>query len=256
VARIRSVRHEDRLTLVEHLDELRTRILICGAAFLTAFSVCFWQRGVLFDVLNKPLPNGIEPVTFGVTEPFMTTVTVCAYAGLVLALPVILYQLYAFVLPAFSAAERRVALPLMLMAPLLFAGGVAFGYFIVLERTIDFLLHFNESQFNIQVRAREYYSFVTFTLLAMGLIFQVPMAILAVTRVGLVTPAQLRQWRGYAYVLIAVVAALLPTIDPVSMLIEMVPLVILFELSIVLASLFGRSRARQPTASPSPERSG
>jgi sec-independent protein translocase protein TatC len=256
VARIRSVRHEDRLTLVEHLDELRTRILICGAAFLVAFSLCFWQRGELFDVLNKPLPDGIEPITFGVTEPFLTTVTVCAYAGLVVALPLILYQVYAFVLPAFSPTERRLALPLMLMAPLLFAGGVAFCYFVVLERAIDFLLHFNESEFNIQVRARDYYSFITFTLLAMGLMFQVPMAILAVTRVGIVTPAQLRRWRGYAYVLIAVIAALLPTIDPVTMLIEMVPLVILFELSIVLASVFGRPRERQATASPSPERSG
>jgi sec-independent protein translocase protein TatC len=256
VARIRSVRHEDRLTLVEHLDELRTRILICAAAFLAAFSLCFWQRGELFDILNKPLPDDIEPVTFGVTEPFLTTVTVCAYTGLMLALPLILYQIYAFVLPAFSPTERRVALPLMLMAPVLFAGGVAFGYFIVLERAIDFLLHFNDSEFNIQVRAREYYSFITFTLLAIGLMFQVPLGILAATRVGIVTPAQLRRWRGYAYVLIAVLAALLPTIDPVTMLIEMVPLVILFELSIVLASVFGRSRARRATASPSPERSG
>ena len=94
----------------------------------------------------------------------------------------ILYQLYAFVLPAFSPGERRVALPILLMVPGAVRGGVAFGYFIVLDRAVDFLLNFNDEQFNIQVRARDYYSFVAFMLLAMGLMFQVPMAILAVTR--------------------------------------------------------------------------
>jgi sec-independent protein translocase protein TatC len=141
-------------------------------------------------------------------------------------------------------------------ATALAAVGVVFGYFVVLPAATKFLLNFNDNQFNIQVRARDYYSFITFTLLAMGLMFQVPLGILAATRVGIVTPTQLRRWRGYAYVLIAVIAALLPTVDPVTMLIEMVPLVVLFELSIVLASVFGRPRSRQPTGTPSAERSG
>jgi sec-independent protein translocase protein TatC len=191
-----------------------------------------------------------------VTEPFMTTLTVSAYAALLVALPIILYQLYAFVLPAFSPTERRVALPLLLMVPVLFIGGVAFGYFLVLDPAVHFLLNFNDEQFNIEVRARDYYSFVTMTLLAMGIIFQIPMGILAVTRLGIATPTQLRQWRRYAYLGIAVVAALLPSIDPVSMLIEMVPLVILFELSIVMASLFGQPGGRSAASAPSPESSG
>jgi sec-independent protein translocase protein TatC len=214
--------------------------------------LCFWQDDQIFDVLNSPLPEGFKPITFGVTEPFLTTVTISAYGGLALALPVILYQVYAFVLPAFSPTERRVALPILLMVPILFAAGVAFGYFVILDRAVDFLLNFNENQFNIQVRARDYYSFVALMLLAMGLMFQVPLAILAVTRIGIVTPAQLRAWRRYAYFACVVVAALLPTVDPVSMIIETVPLIVLFELSIVLASLFGRSRQRAP-AEPSAE---
>jgi sec-independent protein translocase protein TatC len=253
VARIRPVSHEDRLTLIEHLDELRTRIIIAIAAFVVGFGLCAWQNHEILQILNKPLPDDIEPITFGVTEPFLTTITVSAYAGLLVSLPVILYQVYAFVLPAFSPQERRIALPLLLMVPVLFVGGVVFGYFIVLERAVDFLLHFNESQFNIQVRARDYYSFVTLTLMAMGLMFQVPMGILAVTRLGIVTPAQLRQWRGYAYVLIAVLAALLPTVDPVTMVLEMIPLVILFELSIVLASLLGGPEGERAPAEPSAE---
>ena len=253
MARIRPVSHEDRLTLIEHLDELRTRIIIAVAAFIVGFALCAWQNHEILEILNKPLPDDIEPITFGVTEPFLTTITVSAYAGLLVSLPVILYQLYAFVLPAFSPHERRIALPLLLMVPVLFVGGVVFGYFIVLERAVDFLLNFNESQFNIQVRARDYYSFVTLTLVAMGLMFQVPMGILAVTRLGIVTPRQLREWRGYAYVLIAVAAALLPTVDPVTMVLEMIPLVILFELSIVLASILGRPAGERPPAEASTE---
>ena len=253
MARIKSVSHEDRLTLVEHLDELRTRIIIAIAAFVVGFALCAWQNHEILDILNRPLPGDLRPITFGVTEPFLTTITVSAYAGLLLALPVILYQLYAFVLPAFSPQERRIALPLLLMVPLLFIGGVVFCYFVVLDRAVEFLLNFNDTQFNIQVRARDYYSFVTLTLVAMGLMFQVPMLILAVTRLGIVTPRQLRQWRGYAYVLIAVVAALLPTVDPVTMLLEMVPLVILFELSIVLASLLGRPGRERAAPEPSAE---
>jgi sec-independent protein translocase protein TatC len=252
MARIKPVSHEDRLTLIEHLDELRTRIVISVLAFAVGFGLCFWQDDQLFDVLNSPLPDGFKPITFGVTEPFLTTVTISAYGGLALALPVILYQLYAFVLPAFSPTERRVALPILLMVPVLFIAGVAFGYFVILDRAVDFLLNFNENQFNIQVRARDYYSFVALMLIAMGLMFQVPLAILAVTRIGLVTPAQLRAWRRYAYFACVVVAALLPTVDPVSMIIETVPLIVLFELSIVLASLFGRSREHAP-AEPSAE---
>ena len=253
MARIKPVSHEDRLTLVEHLDELRSRLIISVLAFLVGFGLCFWQDDQVFEILDKPLPAGFDPITLGVTEPFLTTVTIAAYAGLALALPVILYQLYAFVLPAFSPDERRVALPILLMVPVLFAGGLAFGYFIVLDRAVEFLLNFNDDQFTVQVRARDYYSFVAFTLLAMGLIFQVPMGILAATRIGVVTPQQLREWRRYAYFVIIVLAALLPTVDPVSLVLETIPLVILFELSIVLASLLGRSREKRARAEASAE---
>jgi sec-independent protein translocase protein TatC len=253
MARIKPVSHDDRLTLIEHLDELRTRIIISVLAFAVGFGLCFWQDDQIFDVLNSPLPEGFKPITFGVTEPFLTTVTISAYAGLALALPVILYQVYAFVLPAFSPRERRVALPLLLMVPVLFAAGIAFGYFIVLDRAVDFLLSFNQSQFNIQVRARDYYGFVAMMLLAMGLVFQVPLLILAITRLGIVTVRQLREWRRYAYFLCVVVAALLPTVDPVSMIIETVPLIVLFELSILLASLLGGPGRQRAPAEPSAE---
>jgi sec-independent protein translocase protein TatC len=240
MARLRPVDFEDRLTLVEHLDELRTRIVISISAFVVAFALCFWQNGRLLDIANAPLPGNKEPITFGVAEPFTTTVTISAYAALVIALPIVLYQAYAFVLPALTTRERRVVVPFLVMVPVLFVAGVVFGYFVVLPAATKFLLNFNDNQFNIQIRARDYYSFATLTMLAMGLGFQVPIGILAAVKLRITSVEKLRKNRRYAVLVIAVLAALLPTIDPVTMLLEMVPLLVLYELSIVLAKIFVR----------------
>src|SRR4051794_12793459 len=220
MARLGPVDCEDRLTLVEHLDELRTRIVISIAAFSVAFGLCFWQNSRLLDIANGPLPGNKTPITFGLAEPFTTTVTISAYAALVIALPVILYQAYAFVLPALTTREKRVIVPFLLGVPLLFVAGVVFGYFVVLPAATKFLLNFNDSQFNIQIRARDYYSFFTLTLGVMGLIFQMPIGILAITRLGIISPEQLGQNRRYAYLVLIIIAALLPGTDPVTMLIE------------------------------------
>src|SRR5947199_668334 len=237
--RIRPVAHEDRLSLVDHLDELRTRIILSLVAFGVALALCFWQNHLILRIVNDPL-NGRKPITLGVAEPFTTTFTLAAYAAILISLPVVLYQLYAFILPAFTPGERRVAMPLLLMVPFLFIGGVVFGYYVVLPAALKFLLHFNTDQFQVQIRARDYYSFVSMTLVACGLLFQIPVAILGLNRMGIVTPRQLRKNRRYAILVIAVVAMLLPGVDPVSMLIEMVPMIVLYELSILLAVAFGR----------------
>jgi sec-independent protein translocase protein TatC len=239
--RLKAVRHEDRLTLVEHLDELRSRLIVSIAVFGVALGLCFWQNNLLLDIANAPLPEDRDQLlTFGVAEPFTTTLMVSAYGALLLALPFVLYQIYAFVLPAFSDQERRVITPLLLVVPLLFVAGVVFAYFVVMPAATEFLLNFNDDQFNVEVRARDYYGFFVTTLLAVGLIFQVPVGILAMTRLGVVTPDQLAQNRRYALLVIAIVAAMLPGVDPVTMLIEMVPLILLYELSILLARVFGR----------------
>lgn len=250
--RVKPVSHEDRLTVVEHLDELRNRIVVCLAALAVAFGLCFWQSDLLLEIATDPLPSDHDRlITFGVTEPFSTTLTISAYAALILSLPVVLYQLYAYVLPAFSRTERRVVLPILLMAPLLFAAGVAFAYFVVLPPATEFLLGFNDEQFNVQVRARDYYGFFAMTMLAGGLVFQLPLALIALTRLGIVSVDQLRANRRYAYLGLAVLAAALPGVDPVSMLIEMLPLLALYELSILLARLFDRRSAAGGMAEPS-----
>lgn len=239
------------VSLVEHLDELRHRLLVCIAAFVTALALCFWQNGALLEIARAPLPAGHEKLlTLGVTEPFTTTMTVAAYGAVALTLPVLFYEAYAFIAPAFGVAGRRLARLLMLTAPLLFVAGATFAYFLVLPAAVGFLLNFNASQFNVQPRAREYYSFFGTTVLACGVVFQLPLAIVAVTRLGLITIEQLRANRRYAYLVIAIVAAALPGVDPISMILETLPLVALFELSLALARAFAPRGSAQPLSEP------
>jgi sec-independent protein translocase protein TatC len=250
--RVKTVSHEDRLTLVEHLDELRTRLIVCVVVLGVALALCFWQNHLLLEIASGPLPDDHKQlITFGVTEPFTTTITVAAYGAIILALPVLLYQLYAYVLPAFSPSERKTVLPILLLFPVLFLAGIAFAYFVVMPAAVSFLLNFNDAQFNIQVRAKDYYSFFALTMLAGGLVFQMPLAILALTTLGIVRVDQITKNRRYAYLGLAVLAAALPGVDPISMLLELVPLLVLFELSILLAKVFDRRRATGGVAEPS-----
>ncbi len=235
MARLRPIRHDAQLSVIDHLDELRSRLIASPVTFGAALALCFWQNHALLRIVDAPL-QGRRPVTFGVAEPFTATLTVAAYAAVALTLPILLYQLYAYLLPALRPHERRIAMPLLLLIPLLFIAGVAFGYFVVLPAALHFLLHFNQQQFNVQLRARDWYSFFGTTVLASGLVFQIPVAILAATSVGITTPAALRRKRRYAIAICAVIAAALPGVDPISMLVEMIPLVALYELSILIAS--------------------
>jgi sec-independent protein translocase protein TatC len=250
--RLRAAKFDEEMTLVEHLDELRNRIIASLAVLVIACGLCFWQNDLLLEIANKPLPGDRVPLTFGVTEPFMTTLKISIYAGILIALPILLYQGYAFLLPALKPTEKRVALPFLLMVPVLFIAGVVFSYFIVVPAATEFLLNFNEDNFNIQVRASEYYSFFILTLIALGLMFQVPMGVVAVTRLGIVTPQQLSQNRRYVYLGLAVLAMLLPGTDPVTMLIELAPLLALFELSLILSRLVG-TPAEPAASAPEPE---
>ncbi len=309
--KLRPIGHQDRLSIVDHLDELRSRLVICAIALAIAFAACFWQNHALLGLLNKPLENstpttakhagngrlaqaaaaqseqraGIveqqqaeeqlsrsrtvsagdrashalaarglarqaaalpktipkrEPITTGVGEPFTTTFSVALYFALLFALPVLLYQFYAFILPAFSPRERRAALPLMAMVPFLFIGGACFAYFLVLPPAIAFLQNFNDQSFDVLIQAKPYYTFEIFTLLALGLMFQLPVGLLAMQRVGIISRRTLTSnWR-YAIVLIAVIAAALPGVDPVTTMLEMVPLLLLYGLSIGLMMIAER----------------
>jgi sec-independent protein translocase protein TatC len=315
---IRTIGHEDRLSLVEHLEELRTRLIVSAAVLAVAFGVCLWQNHALLHLIGRPLeqekhgqiekgqspagqtwltqqavikvsrdtagiaallsaPDSHLPLavrrqlaaqlprlradtaklpstpppekltTLGIGEPFTTTLTVVFFFALIVSLPVILFELYGFVLPALQPSERRAVAPLLVAVPFLFAAGVLFGYFVVLPSALRFLVNFNSSEFNILVQANPYYQFAATVLLAMGLVFQVPVAILGATRAGLVTPKQLRRGRRYAIVACAAVAAFLPG-DAITLLLETIPLYLLYEASILVASFVARRDAARDGA--------
>ncbi len=168
MARPKAAQFEDELTLVEHLDELRSRLIYCGIAIGIALVVCFWQNHLLLGVANAPLPDGVEPITLSPSEPFMTTITISLYGAILLTLPIILHQAYQFLLPAIKPEARKTVGPMLYLVPILFIAGVLFSYFVVFPAAIKFLLNFNDDQFNIQLRAREYYSFFSLSLLSVG----------------------------------------------------------------------------------------
>jgi sec-independent protein translocase protein TatC len=233
----RRLQHGEEATLVEHLGELRTRLLISLAAiFLPAILLFVFVRQDLMDVLVEPLPEDKSLVTLGVTEPFFTSLKVCFFAGLAIALPIVLYQLWAFLAPALEEHMQRTVALASLIGAALFAGGVAFAYFVVLPKALTFLTTFNEELFDVQIRASYYFSFVLVALLGMGLVFEMPIFVLTLVRLRIVTAAQLRRnWR-MGVVLVFLVAILLPTVDPVSLAFEVVPLLALYFLSVWLAT--------------------
>ena len=211
--------------------------LSASATLAVAFGLCFWQNHLLLEIANRSLPNTREPITFSVSEPFMTTVTIAATRHPDL-LPVILYQAYAFILPALTDRERKVILPFLFMVPVLFIAGVVFAYFVVFPAAVNFLLNFNTDEFNIQVRARDYYGFSRSPWARSGCSSRSRSGCWRSPASGS-SPRAARRNRRYAILVIAVVAMLLPGTDPVTMLISMVPLILLFE-GVIFARIFGR----------------
>jgi sec-independent protein translocase protein TatC len=236
----RRLSHGEEATLVEHLEELRSRLIICLVVIVPAFILAFAFHEQIMEWLTGPLPDDRKLVTLGVTEPFTTSVKVSMIAALALTLPAILWQIWAFLAPAVSPHFERIVLTFVVFATALFAAGVAFMYFIVLPRALDFLTSYDEEFYDIQIRASYYYTFAAMTLLAGGLAFLLPIFVLALVRLRVLTTDRLRANRRTAFVVLLVFAILLPTVDPVSLAFEVVPLILLFELSIWLSVFMER----------------
>jgi sec-independent protein translocase protein TatC len=236
----RRLRHGEEATLVEHLDELRTRIIIALVAIVPAFLLAFAFHERIMEWLTGPLPGDKKLVTLGVTEPFTTSVKVSLIAALAIALPIVLWQAWAFLAPAVQPHFERIVLAFVVLATALFAAGVVFMYYVVLPKALDFLTSYDDELYDIQIRASYYYTFAAMTLLAGGLAFLMPIFVLALVRLRVLTAARLRRNRRIAFVLLLMFAILLPTVDPVSLAFEVVPLVLLFELSIWLSVLMER----------------
>lgn len=231
---------DEEATLVEHLSELRHRLVLGLAALVPAFLIAFAFHSRLIEWLKVPLPDDKQLVTLGVTEPFTTAVKVSMLAAIGIALPVLLWQIWAFLAPAMDRATQRVISVFVVIATALFAVGVVFSYFVVLPAAVNFLTNFDDSLYDIQIRASYYLSFTSMVLLASGIAFEMPIFILALVRIGVLSSAKLRRNRRIGIVLMVCFAILLPTVDPVSLLFETIPLLILFESSIWLSVLMER----------------
>ena len=236
----RRLSYGEEATLVEHLDELRSRIIVSLIALGAAFPIAFYFHETLVEWLKRPLPPGKEIVTFGVTEPFTTAVKLSFFASLALAFPILVWQAWNFLAPAVEEKRQRVVTRFVGLATLLFAGGMTFAYFVILPPALRFLTNFDDELYRIEIRASYYLSFVALMIFVTGLVFQLPIFVLALVRLGVLTSAQLRRHRKGIYVSLLGVAILLPTVDPVSLALEVAPLWILFELSIWLAVVLER----------------
>jgi sec-independent protein translocase protein TatC len=236
----RRLSHDEEASLVEHLTELRHRLVICLFAIVPAFAVAYVFHDELIGRLKGLLPAGTPLVTLGVTEPFTTSLKVSFYAALAIILPLLLWQVWAFFAPAVAEDTQRVISAFVVFATCLFAAGVVFCYTIVLPRALEFLVDYDSELYLEQIRASYYLSFVTLTLLAFGLAFQMPIFILALVRLRILTAARLRRNRRVGFALMVVFAVLLPTVDPVSLALEVIPLIILFEISVQLATVMER----------------
>jgi sec-independent protein translocase protein TatC len=240
----RRLGHGEEATLEEHLEELRARlIVIIGAVVLTTVLAYVFHNHIL-DWLNKPLPPHFRPVTLGVAEPFTITLTVCFWAGLVLALPIVLWQLWEFFIPAVDPRVERKLLLLVAFSVALGAAGVAFGYEVLLPRAIHFLTNYDKQHFHHLIQAKPYYNFVVTILVGIVVVFQTPLAVLGLVALGILSSRSLRRQRRYGYAITAAIALALPGPDLVTTFLELLPMWALYEGSIWLAVAFERRQAR------------
>jgi sec-independent protein translocase protein TatC len=250
----RRLRHGEEATLVEHLGELRARLIIALIALGAGFIVAYVFHGHLLTWLNRPLPDNLQkPVTFSPIEPFATSIWVSLWAGLLLALPVVLWQLWSFLAPAIEEHHQRSMTLLVGFATVLGLGGVIFGYYVILPPAMHFLTNYDSSHYQIMIRARDYYRFVSFVLLGVALAFEVPVFVLALVRLRILSAAQLRRtWRVGVFVM-TVIGVLLPGVDPVSTILSVLPLVTLYVLAIGLATVLEPRWHSKPGTTPVPE---
>jgi sec-independent protein translocase protein TatC len=215
-------------------------LIISLVAIVPAFALTFAFHETIMEWLTGPLPDDKQLVTFGVTEPFTVSVKVSLIAAIALVMPVLLWQIWSFLSPAVEEHHRRTVVVLVTIATALFVCGVLFMYYLVLPRALEFLTSYDDELYNIQIRASYYYSFAALLLLGGGIGFLLPIFVLGLVRLRVLTSARLRSNRRIAFVFLLVFAALLPTVDPVSLAFEVIPLLLLFELSIWVSVLAER----------------
>ncbi len=237
-------------TFISHLVELRTRLLRAVITVVGIFIVLFTYPGAsaIYDVLAQPmmssLPEGTRMIATGVITPFMVPVKVTLMASFVLALPVVLYQAWAFIAPGLYNHEKKLALPLIMTSTLLFMAGMAFCYFVVFRTVFHFIASFAPQSITPAPDIEAYLGFVMTMFMAFGITFEVPIAVILLVKTGVVTVAKLREIRGYVIVGAFVIAAVVTPPDVVSQILLAAPLCLLYEIGILAASLIKKREAQ------------
>lgn len=239
--------NEDKMPLTSHLEELRKRLVRSLAAVGIAFMACFFFKEDLFRIVAQPLvsvmPAGSHLIYTGLPEAFFTYIKVSFYAGLFVASPFVLYQVWKFISPGLYPGERKFVVPFVTVSTLLFVGGVSFGYFLVLPSAYKFFLEFTTDFLKPMLSMREYLTLTLKLLLAFGIIFEIPVFLFFMTKIGLVTPRKLARMRRYAIVVCFIVAALItPTPDAFTQCMMAIPMIILYEVGIVVSKLAVRRK--------------
>jgi sec-independent protein translocase protein TatC len=245
----RRLDHGEEASLVEHLDELRQRLFFMLGAVAVGWVVCFVLHRRIIHYLDITLPKQHRHLTtLTVGEPFMTSIWVALYGGFLLALPIILWQVWAFFLPAFDRAHAALLRWFVLLASVLMVVGLVFGYFVTLPAAEHFLTNYDNQIYNVQIQARPFISFATQVMVAMGIVFELPLFVVGLTRLGILKTSYLRKNRRLCYFVVACIGVALPGVDPVTTTVETLPLALLFEGSIWLSVLLDRRSRRMQAA--------
>jgi sec-independent protein translocase protein TatC len=236
-----------KMSFLDHLEELRKRLLISVVAIFVGFLVCWHYADKIFGLIQEPLlkflPNGDHLAYTKLTGPFFMYMKVAFFAGLFLAAPVILLQLWLFIAPGLYKGERRYAAPFIIFASLFFLAGGYFGYRIILPSTCSFFVETGK-QFKQMIVIDDYFSFASTIIMASGLVFETPILIFFLARLGIVTPAFLLQKFKFAIVLAFIISAIVtPTPDMVTQTALALPMIVLYALGILIAYLFGKKPA-------------
>jgi sec-independent protein translocase protein TatC len=241
----RKLGHGEEATLVEHLEELRQRLFVCIGALIVGAVIAYVFHEHLIHALELELPKGhrrLTTLTLG--EPFMTAMWLSVYTGFLLALPVIIWQAWAFFLPAFDAGHERVLKVFVFISVVLLAVGVGFGYEVALPGASHFLANYDKHQYNTFIRARDYIGFAAKVLVAMAIVFELPLFVVGLTKIGILKTHTLRHSRRIGYFVVCCIGVLLPGVDPVTTTLETIPLLVLYEASIWASVLLERRSAR------------
>ncbi len=242
---------ENKLPLTSHLQELRKRLILSFIAVGVGFVICYAFADTLFDILAKPLmkimPAGGSLIFISVAEAFFTYMKVGFIAGIILASPFVLYQIWAFVAPGLYRHEKRYIFPFVLGGSLFFALGVLFGYFVAIPVGFRFLLGYATDFIKPMPSMKEYLTFSIKFLLAFGLVFEFPVVLVLLARIGIVDSRMLAKQRRYAILLVFIVAAAVtPSPDLLTQVLTAIPLIGLYELSILLSKIFGKKKKESP----------